>query len=81
MDSDWKHLNVIYSDCCTPGEGEQKILEFIRMAQNKNLFNPLSTHCVYSPDADLFLLMFSTRLPNIYIIREEFLWSKNVNSD
>jgi 5'-3' exonuclease len=26
MDSDWRHLNVIYSDCCTPGEGEQKIL-------------------------------------------------------
>lgn len=50
----------------------------MRIARDKGFFNENSTHCVYSPDADLFLLMLSTRINNIYIIREEFVWSKSV---
>lgn len=29
-DNNWKGINVIYSDASIPGEGEHKILDFIR---------------------------------------------------
>ena len=60
------------------GDNQQKILEFIRTARDKGFFGENSTHCIYSPDADLFLLSLSTRLKNIYIIREEYVWSRSV---
>lgn len=77
MDHDWKHLNVVFSDCTVPGEGEQKIMEFLRACIKKNFFPKQTTHCIYSPDADFFLLSLSTRLKNITIIREEFAWSED----
>ena len=75
MDHDWKHLNVVFSDCTVPGEGEQKIMEFLRACIKKNYFPKETTHCIYSPDADFFLLSLSSRLKNISIIREEFAWA------
>jgi len=80
MDHDWKHLNVIFSDCTVPGEGEQKIMEFLRSCIKKNFFPKETTHCVYSPDADFFLLSLSTRLKYVTIIREEFAWSEDRSS-
>ena len=34
MSTEWKGLNVIYSDCCVPGEGEHKIMEFLRYSKS-----------------------------------------------
>lgn len=56
MDTEWRALNVFYSDCCVPGEGEHKIMDFIRFSKQAGLFNDTTTHCVYSPDADVILL-------------------------
>lgn len=67
----WKAINekkfgditVILSDSSRPGEGEHKILPFIR-----SLKNPKSSIVIYSPDADLIVLALSYP-GNIYILR------------
>lgn len=71
MDTEWKSLNVFYSDCCVPGEGEHKIMDFIRLSKEAALFNADTTHCVYSPDADVILLTLSLDLQYISIIKED----------
>ena len=36
----WKRLSVIYSDHLTPGEGEHKIMEYIRNMKSQPNYNP-----------------------------------------
>jgi 5'-3' exoribonuclease 1 len=61
----------MYSDCCAPGEGEHKIMDFLRYAKGNELFNKNTTHCVYSPDADVILLTLAMNLDYICIIKED----------
>lgn len=66
-DSLWSDISVIFSGYRVPGEGEQKILEYIRKHQNTKL-----THVIYSPDADLIFLGLTLQDFTLYIMREEF---------
>ena len=60
-----KHkLEIIFSPSSVPGEGEHKVLQFIR--SNKTIYN----YIVYGLDADLIFLMLSTGLDTIYLMRE-----------
>ncbi|RVD92371.1 5-3 exoribonuclease [Tubulinosema ratisbonensis] len=66
ISKDWKNLTVIYSSSKVPGEGEQKIMDFIRKQKNFENFN----HLIYSPDADLIFL--SLLIPtNIILMRND----------
>ena len=60
--NEWKGLNIIYSDCCDPGEGQHKIMEYLRFGKKNQLFNANTTHCVYSPDADVILLTLALNI-------------------
>lgn len=71
MASEWKQLYVIFSDCCVPGEGEHKIMEFLRYSKSIELFNKNTTHCVYSPDADVILLTLALNIDYICIVKED----------
>ena len=62
---------VFYSDCCVPGEGEHKLIEFLRFGKETKLFGEDATHCVYSPDADVILLTLALDLEYICIIKED----------
>lgn len=62
----WSKFNVIYSNYKVPGEGEQKIMEYIRRHQDPSLRS-----VIYSPDADLIFLGISLFNYNVQILREE----------
>jgi 5'-3' exoribonuclease 1 len=71
LGSEWRGLHVLYSDCCVPGEGEHKIMDFLRFSKGAQLFPPSTTHCVYSPDADVILLTLALDLPYVAIVKED----------
>ena len=67
-----KDLQVTLSDASTPGEGEHKIMDYIREhPEDREL-----THVIYGLDADLIMLALATELPSIYLLREAIHFNK-----
>lgn len=57
-------IQVIYSSYHTPGEGEHKIFDYIKLEGN-------SRNCVvYGLDADLIFLSMASQKDNVYLLRE-----------
>jgi 5'-3' exoribonuclease 1 len=69
-DPRWAHLEVVYSGHDVPGEGEHKIMQYIRDYKVGPHYDPAVTHCMYGNDADLILLALATHEPNFCILRE-----------
>ena len=60
-------LEIIFSPSNIPGEGEHKLLEFIR---NNIKINKKFSYAIYGLDADLIFLALATNLDSIYLMRE-----------
>jgi 5'-3' exoribonuclease 1 len=73
-ESNNKSLQIIYSSHTVPGEGEHKIVDYIRNLDDKNDL----THCMYGLDADLFMLSLGTHCPKFYLLREDQLQLQQV---
>lgn len=66
IDSNWANLNVVFSSEKTPGEGEHKLIDYIRKYGVDT-----DTYCINAMDADLVMLSLATMKPNFYLLRND----------
>lgn len=70
-DESWKHLTVIFSDAMMAGEGEHKIMHYIRGLRAAPEYNPNTTHVIHGMDADLICLGLITHEYHVSILRNQ----------
>ncbi|KAF0439338.1 5-3 exoribonuclease 1 [Gigaspora margarita] len=70
-DDDWGTKKIIYSGHDVPGEGEYKILEYIRRSELDSL-----KHLIFGKDSDIILLGLLQYKKNIKVICTEQITSK-----
>jgi len=81
-DPQWHNLTIIFSGPNVPGEGEHKIMDFIRKQKLLDDYNPNTKHCLFGQDGDLIMLGLASHEPNFCLLREEVIFdqTKRVSS-
>lgn len=65
-DDEWRKCKVYFSNEKVPGEGEHKLINWIRKFGTRE-----ETYCINALDADLVMLSLGTQKENFYLLREE----------
>ncbi|KAL1920326.1 uncharacterized protein VTP21DRAFT_1472 [Calcarisporiella thermophila] len=78
-DANWRDIDVVLSGHDVPGEGEHKIMEYIRLSKAQPDYNPNVRHCLYGLDADLIMLGLLSHDPHFALLREEVVFGKQRN--
>ncbi|CAK7269276.1 exonuclease II Exo2 [Sporothrix epigloea] len=75
-DKEWQQCKVVLSGHDVPGEGEHKIMEYIRNAKAQKDYNSNMRHCLYGLDADLIMLGLLSHDPHFCLLREEVTFGR-----
>lgn len=68
----WQNIDVIFSNDKVGGEGEHKIINFIRYYGTRE-----ESYCIHGLDADLIMLSLGTHMPKFWILREDLYDDNN----
>jgi 5'-3' exonuclease len=69
-------IKIIYSSANVPGEGEHKLLDFIKKNKKKDY-----SYVTYGLDADLIFLMLVTKSDKVYLLREAQQFESSASKD
>ena len=69
-DLTWGRATVLYSSAFVPGEGEHKLMNYIREKRATDEWDPNQVHCFYANDADVVFLILQTHEPYSCNLRE-----------
>lgn len=67
LDTVWKGMKVVFSSGSVPGEGEHKLIDYIR---NLPKTEQTKKHMIVGSDGDLIFLTMAMKLPQIFLLRD-----------